>query len=360
MYLAERLQRIVKKNENMLMFCVTIMPSMTKFGFSMKKLLCGILCWLSVSSLSYATGYTIDELPSQMFLTQHWISYTTSFDIETKTKKLGTLYRRVFSFPLTYDFYDNSNVLMTSARARFFSIGAHFDVYDANNSSIGSVEEKIFTFFPSFVLYSNHSDKVARAEMNFWGTTFTVYDMHTDRVMAVISRSFFRIKNDWTIDIKDKELLRARNVDPGLFITVLAFQADREYWEQQRDNNNSRNHALRANSTSTNGVSVEKKMQDQVKSQLNKSELGQVELMSTKELEQLSDKLQNDYQSQAQTTDETMSSEEKMTLFVDYCLSLVHSDEISPEEKKGILYLLEQRLGGVVQDNACNVSRKLT
>lgn len=316
----------------------------------MKKLLCGLVCWMSFSGLSYATGYTYDELPNTMYLTQHWVSYTTSFDIETKTKRLGTLYRRALSLPLTYDYYDNMDRLVASARARFFSISARFDVVDARYTPLGSVEEKVFSFYPSFILYSAQSDKLARAEMNFWGTNFTVYDIQTDRIMAVMSRPFFRNKNDWTIQFKDKALLTARHIDPGLFLTVLAFQADREYWDEVNNDRNSSKASAKSDKNTSDVLEAQQQIKDKIKSNVNQDEFMNVELMNTQDLEALAIQLENDYQAQAQPTDETLSSEDKTTRFIDYCLSLVHSNDISPEKKKGILYLIEQRLGGVKQD----------
>ena len=85
--------------------CDTIRPNWIIIEVSMKAMIYGCILWVSLLSASYA--FTVDELPNELYLTQHWVSYTTSFDIETKTKKLGTLYRRILSLALTYDFYDS-------------------------------------------------------------------------------------------------------------------------------------------------------------------------------------------------------------------------------------------------------------
>ena len=109
------------------------------------------------------------DFPDEVSVHEHWISLTKSYDIETKTQRLGTLYRRFFSFLLTYDFYDPMNVKTATASARFFSFGAHLDIHDLTDRYLGSVEEKIFTFFPTFEVFGpDSSSKLARAEMNFW------------------------------------------------------------------------------------------------------------------------------------------------------------------------------------------------
>ncbi len=304
-----------------------------------------------LSCLATAEQAKLDELPDQLFLSQHWISYTTSFDIESKSHKLGTLYRRVLAVPLTYDLYNYHDQFVASARARFFSIGAHFDVYDADDMRLGSVEEKIFTFFPSFDLISSTGEKAARAEMNFWGTTFTVYEMFSNRVIATMSRSFFRVKNDWTITFKEKELLREKNISPELFLTVLAFQADVEYWRNHKadDDNDyaytrARPMALAAGATSNQGKQPVAVSQVKRAAATGHQQLDAVALLSQQDLEQLANQLQQDYQAQATDSTEDRSDEDKVRDFVSYCLTRVSSDKTPAAEKKAILYLLEQRL----------------
>ena len=306
----------------------------------MKKMICGMLFWLCYCGLTYAGE--LGSLPDRMYLTQHWVSYTTSFDIETKTRKIGTLYRRVLSFPLAYDFYDYSNHWVTSAQARFFSIGAHFDVTDNKKMPLGSVEEKIFTFFPSFTIVSNDGEKLASAEMNFWGTTFTVYDMETGQVMALMHRPFFRIKNNWTIDIINKQLLRSKNINQGLFLTVLAFQADREYWEQQRNNENhkrKRNRSL-ANETE---FKPEAEAQAKITARLEDASINQFPLMDAKALESLTTTLSNNYQAHMQSINSDLTPADEINGFVNYCLNLIDTNQVSGEEKRAILYLIQQR-----------------
>src|SRR5258708_35511011 len=142
--------------------------------------------------ISSNAAYSNDEVPNEFNITEHWISLTTSFDIETKTHKLGTLYRKFLSLLLTYEFFDPFDNKMATARSKFFSFTAHFDIYDSNDRLLGVAEERLFSFFPTFDIYaSDASTKLAKAAMNFWGTTFTIYDPATDQEMAIMHRSFF-------------------------------------------------------------------------------------------------------------------------------------------------------------------------
>lgn len=306
----------------------------------MKKVIAVLLSSFLYFNTSFAL--TAQDIPDEFQINEHWISLTTAFDIESKTQKMGTLYRKFFSLLLTYEFFDPFDNKMATAKARFFSLTAHFDIYDTENNFLGMAEEKFLAFFPTFDVYGRDGiTKVAKASMNFWGTTFYIYDPATDQEMATMYRPFFRLKNDWTINITNRELFNQRNIDPKVLLTVLAFQGDREMWEKQdRDNK------LMAKSDASTAKSAA-----QVSSLLNKVEalktqqgLTSVEKPDDQTLEALAQKLEQDYQS-ATTNDLTvLSNQDKITDFTNYCFDLVKSDTISPEEKKAILYLLKMRL----------------
>ncbi|MCB1119442.1 MAG: hypothetical protein KDK65_05725, partial [Chlamydiia bacterium] len=95
-------------------------------------------------------GGSFDTIPNEFFVTERWFSFSTTFDIETKAQKLGTVHRRIFSLTTQYDFYDWEQNLITNSRMRFFSFGVVFDVTDASGETLGTVNEKIFNFFPTF------------------------------------------------------------------------------------------------------------------------------------------------------------------------------------------------------------------
>jgi len=308
----------------------------------MKKIAGAFLLFLSCFTHAYALN--TDELSNEMYLTQHWISHTTSFDIETKTQKIGSLYRRFFSIPLMYDFYDYNDHLLTTARARFFAINMHLDVVDENKFPLGSVEEKIFTFLPSFTIYSPEGLKLAYAEFNFWGTQVTVSDVVTDTPIAIMSRSFFRIKNDWVIKLKHKALIIERNIDPSLLLTVLALQGDRESWDEQNAENN-----LNLNSHSAPQHEAEPTNKEKITAYQHQyeDELNGIELLPQSELEALIISLEQDYQAQINPALSPTSTNDKVDAFVAFCLDLMHSKKTTGPTKKAILYLLEQRFNGL-------------
>lgn len=196
----------------------------SKFLISMLLLTCSLSAYSSI--------------PDEFYVKQRWHSLTTTFDIETKELKLGTVHRKFFSLLPQYDFYNVHDVLQAKARMRFLAFGAVFDVVDFNDSPIGVVEEKFTLFFPTFRLISSTGEFLGEASLNFWGTKYTLKNQYSDAPVATLSRPFFRLKDDWTAKIHDKAYFDSK-IDPRLFIVVMAFQTDRDYWKSLDTTNTS-------------------------------------------------------------------------------------------------------------------------
>lgn len=294
---------------------------------------------------SFALSNT--EIPDEMYIKEHWISLTTSYDIETKTRKLGTLYRKFFSLLLTYEFFDPFDNKLAYARSKFFSLTAHFDVYDNYENFIGSADEKLFAFFPTFDIYgADGYTKLAKASMNFWGTTFTIYDPVTDREMATLYRPFFRLKNDWTFNITNRALFNKKGIDSRVLMTVIAFQGDREYWENNNQNNL---RAIAKKSTRAHEVTSEQVQQilEKIAVMSKQEGLDNTKNPDPKMMDVVAHELEEGYNTM-HAASESQTSQEKLTSFSEYCLNLVQENAISSEKKKTILFLLKSRLEGSV------------
>lgn len=295
----------------------------------MKKLIITLFAFLFfINSFAAETPYDYSE---DINVSEHWISLTKSYDIETKTQKLGTLYRRLLSLFLTYDFYDTLDHHTLTAKIRFFSFGADLDLYDPEGTRLGSIEEKIFSFFPTFEIYApNLSTKLARAEMNFWGTKFYIYDPASDREMAVMSRPFFRFKNDWTIHVTDQELLAQKNIDSRVFITVLAIQGEIEDWQRKiRENDNT---SLKAT-----------KLPNNLASLIGRNALKPSRAYNQNELEELANELDESFNHENPSLSE-QNNQARLDAFNNFCEKLMHSPSISLKKKNAIKTLLSLRI----------------
>lgn len=188
--------------------------------------LCSFICFLG--SL-VADG----DLPSEFYVKQRANGWLTTFDIETKQFKLGSVQRKLFSWTTEYDFYDYNGVLQAKAKMRFLSENVVFDVVDANDVPIGTIEEKLHSFLPHFDIFSPAGERLGSAKMNFWGTKYAITSPLFSESIATLSRPFFRRDNkvDWTINIHKIDAFEQKQIDPRLFVVVMAFQTDREYWK---------------------------------------------------------------------------------------------------------------------------------
>jgi len=315
----------------------------------MKKSLALFLSlFLYVSSgTSFANTNTVNSIPDELYIKEHWLSLTTSYDIETKTQKLGTLYRKFFSLLLTYEFYDPFDNKLAIARSKFFSLTAHFDIYDTSDNLLGAADERFFAFFPTFDIYARDAyTKLATAKMNFWGTTFTIYDPITNKEMATLHRSFFRWKNDWTFTVTDRALFEQKGIEPRVLMTVIAFQSDREYWEANNQYNSLKTNTKSINTDEASDVTPThvRALLEKVAAVSKQEGLDTVENPDPKSFEAIATELENNYIATENVDDSLQTNQEKISAFTDYCLNLVQSNTLSDTKKKTILYLLKERL----------------
>lgn len=188
---------------------------------------------LALFLFAFASLKGFFELPEEFYVTQRWISLTTTFDVATNTQKLGTVDRTFFSLRYEYNFYDFNNAHQAKARMRWFTFGAIFDVTDADGKILGSVNERILTLFPTFEIVSPSGEILAIASMNLWGTEYSLKDPASNQEIANLSRPFFRLKDNWTVKVTNPSLLAEKKIDPRLFITVMAFQTDMDTWKNR-------------------------------------------------------------------------------------------------------------------------------
>lgn len=299
-------------------------------------------------SINTSFARTNTEIPDELYIKEHWISLTTSYDIETKTRKLGTLYRKFLSLLLTYEFFDSFDNKLAYARSKFFSLTAHFDVYDNYDNFIGSADEKLFAFFPTFDIYGQDGyTKLANASMNFWGTTFTIYDPVTDKEMATLYRPFFRLKNDWTFNITNRALFNQKGIDSRVLMTVMAFQGDREYWESNHRNNLK---GIAKKSIQSNEVTSEQisDLLEKIAAVSRQEGLENTKNPDSKRMVVVANELENEYRKMHAHDESTQTSQQKLAAFTEYCLNRVQSNTLANEKKKAILFLLKVRLEGAV------------
>lgn len=307
----------------------------------MKKLVAILFSILLCVNSSFALS--IYDIPDEFDITERWVSLTSTYDIETKTQKMGTLYRKFFSFLLTYEFLDPYNNKLATAQSRFFSLTADFDIYDNDNRFLGMAEEKLFAFFPTFDIYGSDAiTKLAKARLNFWGTNFSIYDPVTNEEMASLHRSFFRLKNNWTFNVINRPLLTSKNINPKVLLTVIAFQGDRDFWESQ-------SHRLFLSADKKAQIATSKynrTMLDKINKLYQAAGFTDTHAPDANLLEKTADELETNYTNSSDSFVK-QTNLDKVNAFTDYCLNIAQANGIPDSKKKAILYLLKMRFSSV-------------
>jgi hypothetical protein len=278
------------------------------------------------------SAVTLNDIPNHFKVRQHWLSLTSTYDIEAKNQLIGTLYRKFFSLTYTYEFYDAFEVEQAIAKARFFSWTAHFDIYDTQDHLLGMAREKFFSFFGSFDILSPDNRLQATANLNLWGTQFTMIDPVTRETMAIMTRPFLRLKHDWNIKMVNRQLIEDRKIDPNVLLTVIAFQGDDEDWQNANRNR----------------ISAQLQQSNQFLNQIagiaEEEGLAIInELPKDFPIENFANQLEQDfYQSQGEDF-RLLSDKEQFSRFESHFSQLLKSDSLNQDEKQALLFLIQNR-----------------
>ena len=196
-----------------------------------------VFLFLFISSVNTFAS-SLDNLPDQFEMYEHMATLNIGFDIMEKNTRLGALYRTPFSILANYELIDNDFKRKVIASAKYdYDTPSHhgalppsyLEVYDETFQLLGITKEKSATLHNQFdILAPNGLKKIAQAEMNFWGTTISIYEVESHAKIAEMTRPFFRVKNNWVVDIIDAPLLAEHQIDPKLIITLIAFHCDNE------------------------------------------------------------------------------------------------------------------------------------
>lgn len=181
---------------------------------------------LFIVFLFFSTTVSAFTLPAIVDLVEHPLNLSLSFDIEAEGRILGNIHRRLLSSRTEYDLYDRENYHLASAKVRLDSPALIFDLVDGGNNSLGRVEERSSFFFPTFALFSSQEELQLIGEIDFWGTRYTIKEPREKKIIAFLIRA----RESWRVEIIDELAFQQININPALFITVMALEADRGCW----------------------------------------------------------------------------------------------------------------------------------
>lgn len=298
----------------------------------------GLLC---VSAFSSAQSISTQDL-KHFSVRMLWLSDNLFYTIQSGDKTHANLVQRLSRMPLMYELIDTDNKPLTSVDYTYDTKKDHFEIYDAHHQRIGATDEYLFQYYPTFYVYQNDAEKPSvKAEMNFWGTTLSVYDIDTGKKFAEMYRSYFRNSNYWDFDVTDETTFESRHFDPALLMTVVAIQTDPWLYETSHSaslkgmadrSHNSRVAAMTKlrQEASARVAAVQQKLGMQVSAKPDASLV-----------DAIAKKLEQDFT--AIHADDSLDPQKSFEMFLQYCLDSLESGELSDAEKQAVLFLLQHR-----------------
>lgn len=339
----------------------------------MKNLLFSVLTFLSISN--FATGTEQKslercesyEIPKNFDLKEKWFSLTTSYKVYTKEgERIGKVSAKFLSLTTSFNYKNRDHELLAHAKARFFSWGTTVDVLDGEDRLVGIVKQKIFTFLPKFEIYDQYERHVATAKSNFWGNKYRVESRLTGAKIAEIKRPWYyhiQFKNTWKIRSHHNEMLFEEDLDSRLLMMTAVY---RIYIEKM---NSAFDQTLRMNREMTNNIALTSLTYDPLDHELHSlvNEFRAIKTLSgldgcdpsEEELENAADLLTPYFNEEDlpedMEDDIEISAEEMIATFqykqkeflkatLEKSIDLLNGDELSPEQKKSLILLLDQRL----------------
>lgn len=174
-------------------------------------------------------------VPDEFYVTQR-DPYAAYFDIDSTYYKHGFVYRTPWTWTKEYDFYDNEGRLDARAilSGNWVNELPTFEVVDMHHTILGRIEKKNYWFTVAYDIFSASRQTVALATLNFWSTAYSITDPVTGIEFAKLSRPYWGFSGRWTINITDRILWNAKQIDPRLFVTLVIYQSDQENAERIR------------------------------------------------------------------------------------------------------------------------------
>lgn len=246
--------------------------------------------------------------------------------------------------PLMYELLDMENKTLASVDYSYDMTKDHFEIYDANHLKLGATNEYLFRFYPEFYVYQKDSQTPSvRGEMNFWGTTFSIYDIETGNQFAQMTRSYWRKANYWHFNVTDNDLFKTIHFDPALLTSVIAIQTDAWLYQTSHSASLTGVNALSDNNNKGAAmVRVRQQAFERVKEAQLKLGMQQPSEQPAEVFERVEKKLAKDFANTHSTVNQ-LSKKASFELFLQYCLDCLESDQLSDEEKQTLLLMLQKR-----------------
>lgn len=176
------------------------------------------------------------DIPNSFKLKKKMLSIGTDMYVtDDNRSNFGKIEERTLAFGRTFQYYDNTGKILTTAKQEIFSIGTKIDISDESGKLIGSVEQEIlesmFSFYSIYSIKDETGTVIAKSKkLDFFTTNVEIFDMSGNLVVSLDQSAF---KYEWSCNIK------STSIDKRLVIFIPSFisaaQDDKE--EEDRKKN---------------------------------------------------------------------------------------------------------------------------
>ena len=166
----------------------------------------------------------VPDLPNDFILNERVIAWSTTLDLEDEEGKFGKVAERITSLTRSFNYDDQNDNRIATARQKILSWGIQVDVFDCENNKIGTIKENVIKSLlkvnTEYSILDPHGNLIAQSNKVDWlATSFTLKD-DWGAVVATIERPMFNWFGDnWTINIVNNDV-----VDPRVLVMIGAYK----------------------------------------------------------------------------------------------------------------------------------------
>jgi uncharacterized protein YxjI len=136
-------------------------------------------------------------------------------------ENFGKIEERVLSWGKTFQYYDNTGKILSTAKQEVFSFGTKINITDESGQKIGSVEQEIIeSMFSLHSIYSikDENDEVIATskKLDFFTSYVDIFDT-SGKFVANFDQRAFTIADKWNCKIESTQ------IDKRLIIFIPSF-----------------------------------------------------------------------------------------------------------------------------------------
>jgi uncharacterized protein YxjI len=174
------------------------------------------------------------DIPNSFQLKKKILSIGTDMYITNDNRdNFGKIEERVLSWGKTFQYYDNTGKILSTAKQEVFSFGTKINITDESGQKIGSVEQEIIeSMFSLHSIYSikDENDEVIATskKLDFFTSYVDIFDA-SGKFVANFDQRAFTIADKWNCKIE------STSIDKRLIIFIPSFVSSAQSDKREKE-----------------------------------------------------------------------------------------------------------------------------